>query len=96
LCPAVEKLMDIVKVVLASAATAVTSSGSVVLVHALFPPVVFAGGKENTTTVGLEPRSKVGCAGLNVVVRITTVTPGSTPALVLGNLHDALFATLAN
>jgi len=94
--PAVDELMDIVKVVLASAATAETSSSSVVLVHTLFPSVVFADSKEKAATVGLKPRSEVGCASLDVVVGVATAGSGSILALVLGDLHDALFATLTN
>lgn len=91
--PGVEILVEIIKVVLAKAARAVTSAGSIVKGHSTAPSVILTNGNKEVTTIGFNTAGKEPSTSANVEIGVLAVAAGSTAALVPGNLHQSLFTT---
>jgi len=94
--PAVESLVEVVKVILAAAASRPSGSSSFLLSQTLVPSVVLAQSLDNITPSTSQSISKELSAGPDVEVGVSTIAAGGSTALVLGYLHKTLFSTTAN
>src|SRR5882757_9534644 len=86
--PTIERLMEIVEVVLGIAITLGGRTGSIIISHALSPAVVHANGLGEAVTNTIEGATKVACTGADVVPGIPAAIGGiAVGTLVGGDLH---------
>lgn len=88
--PAVDELMDIVKVVLTSAARGVRCTRSIGVGHAMVPTIILPDGREDITVVSGQDTSKKLSPCLDIEIYVLAVAVWSTNTLIPGDLHKAL------
>jgi len=96
LAPAIEKLVDIVKVVLASTAIGMPSGSSVFKGQTTSPAIVTSDSKRKIATVIVQKALEKLGTSPDVEFGIPAVSTWSSATLVLGNLHETLLSASAN
>lgn len=88
--------MKVVAVVLTSAAVGLGSGSGFAIGQALIPSVVLANADEQVSSVIVEGIRKELCTGADIEVRIAAVSSRCATALLLRDLHQALFTSTTN
>jgi len=91
LAPAVEELVQVVEVVLASAATGPSGSGGFTVGQTRMPAIVPADSEDDVSAAFVEGLPEVTSAGADIEVWVPAVAIWSTTAFFNGQLHESLF-----
>lgn len=96
LAPTVQELVQVVKVVLLPAVTAMGSSGCIRISHSLEPAIVMTNAGEKVAIIFIEQlREELG-ASADVEINVLAITIGSIDAFVAGELHQTLLTSSTN
>jgi len=96
LAPTVDVLMEVVKVILATAAIRVRGCGGVANGQMPTPSIVTSDTNQHISTVSLEKIREEFCASANIVIDILAISVGSSSTFIVSELHEALLASASN
>jgi len=88
--PAVDELMNVVKIILASAARSVRCTRSIGVGHATAPAIILSDGREYVTVVGGQEINEKPSPRPDIEIYLLAVAIWSTYTLFPGDLHEAL------
>lgn len=88
--PAVDELMNIVKVVLASAAMSISCTRGIGICHAMVPAIILPNGCEYVTVVSGQESSKKFSPSPDIEIYVLAIAAWSTFTFFPGDLHEAL------